>query len=77
MRDWKKSCKKILMSLIEMHWKCKIIIHNYPIKNYEFILSYKKWDVVGWYDGKHGCLLLIDCGAYFFFSILIWLSPPI
>jgi hypothetical protein len=55
MCDWKKSCKKILMSLIEMHWKCKIIIHNYPIKNYEFILSYKKWDVVGWYDGKHGC----------------------
>jgi hypothetical protein len=27
---------------MEMHRRCKIVLHDHPIKNYQFAMSYKK-----------------------------------
>jgi hypothetical protein len=37
----------------DVHWQCKIVLHNHPIKIYQFVMSYQKRGEVGWYGGKH------------------------
>jgi hypothetical protein len=55
------------MSLIDMHWRCKIILHGHPIRNHQSSISYEesgvKWGdvaeymvVIGWQ-----CKIILHC----------------
>jgi hypothetical protein len=61
-------------SLMEMHWRCKIVLHDQPIKTIILLCHIKKVGCSG-VTWRKTWLVLVDCvklfytvGAYTFFS---------
>jgi hypothetical protein len=67
-----------------MLWLCKISLHDYLIKNDQFIINImlKKWNEVGWSDGVienmifTNIKLFYTIDAYYFFSNIFACSNP-